>query len=224
MSTVAVLPVKRFLGAKRRLSPALERERRGVLAEAMLRDVLLALSQAARVDGVVVVTREPRAAYPASFFGADVVHDEGERGHSEAAALGVARAIEAGAARALLVPGDCPALDPLELDGLLDGRPGPGVVVVPDRHGTGTNALVLSPPGVIKPAFGPGSCARHAALARAAGVPVAVERVGSLAYDADTTEDLAALRQELDRRGRQTATQAALRAFERGERFAFAGG
>jgi 2-phospho-L-lactate guanylyltransferase len=224
MSTVAVLPIKRFLRAKRRLSRTLDRERRGVLAEAMLRDVLLALSQAGRVDGVLVVTREPRARYLAGFFGAEVVHDEREGGHSEAAALGVARALEAGAVRALLVPGDCPALDPLELDGLLDRRQGRGVAVVPDRHGTGTNALVLNPPRVIEPAFGPGSCARHAGLARAVGVPVAVDRVDSLAYDADTAEDLAALREELDRRGKQTATLAALRAFERGDRFAFAGG
>ena len=51
-------------------------------------------------------------------------------------------AIEMGAQRVLLVPGDCPALDPAELEQLLD-RPAsaPSVVIVPDRHGSGTNAL-----------------------------------------------------------------------------------
>ena len=70
---------------------------------------------------------------------------------------------------------------------------GPGVTIVPDRHGTGTNALVLAPPAVMEPSFGPGSCARHAALARAAGVRVRVVEVPSLAFDVDTPDDLAAL-------------------------------
>ena len=61
-----------------------------------------------------------------------------------AAELGIEAAAARGAERVLLVPGDCPALDPKELDALLDKRsPAPSVVVVPDRHGTGTNALLL---------------------------------------------------------------------------------
>ena len=71
-----------------------------------------------------------------------------------------------GADRALLVPGDCPALDPGEVSALL-AHTAP-VVIVPDRHGTGTNALLLAPPDAIAPSFGPGSFARHAALAGAA--------------------------------------------------------
>src|SRR5918992_1319244 len=74
--------------------------------------------------------------------------------------------------RALLVPGDCPALDPDELDALLRGFGGADVVIVPDRHGSGTNALLLTPPTVIAPAFGPGSFARHAARAAGAGAMV----------------------------------------------------
>ena len=63
----------------------------------------------------------------------------------------------------LLVPGDCPALDPGEVATLLARQGRAGVVIVPDRHGAGTNALLLSPPDVIEPSFGPGSFARHAA-------------------------------------------------------------
>jgi 2-phospho-L-lactate guanylyltransferase len=91
-----------------------------------------------------------------------------------------------------LVPGDCPALDPGEVGGLLAlTEP---VVIVPDRHGTGTNALLLSPPDVMVPAFGDGSFGRHVALARAAGVEPRVVEVPSLGLDIDTPEDLAALR------------------------------
>ena len=70
-------------------------------------------------------------------------------------------------------------------------------MIVPDRHGSGTNALLLDPPTVITPAFGPGSFARHAALAHAAGATVRVRRLPSLELDVDTPGDLAALRAAL---------------------------
>jgi 2-phospho-L-lactate guanylyltransferase len=94
----------------------------------------------------------------------------------------------------LLVPGDCPSLDPDEVAGLLAGFADAGVVIVPDRHGTGTNALRLTPPNAIAPAFGPGSFARHAALGAAAGAVVRVAQAPSLELDVDTPGDLAALR------------------------------
>ena len=71
------------------------------------------------------------------------------------------------------------------------------IVIVPDRHGTGTNGLLLTPPGAIPPSFGPDSFERHRQLAREAGVACRVERVPSLLLDIDTGEDLAALRQRL---------------------------
>ncbi len=187
MSTVAVLPVKSFGRAKTRtglVDPA-----RGDLAERMARDVLAALAEVHALERVIVVTREPRIASIAPH----VVDDPDEVSHSAAAGLGIDAAVAAGARRVLLVPGDCPLLDPDEVDALLDFAP-PGVTIVPDRHGTGTNALVLDPPGAMEPSFGPGSCARHAALARAAGVRVAVRHVPSLAFDVDTPDDVAALR------------------------------
>jgi 2-phospho-L-lactate guanylyltransferase len=99
----------------------------------------------------------------------------------------------------VLVPGDCPALDPAEVDALLAGFADAGVVIVPDRHGSGTNALRLTPPHVIEPAFGPGSFARHAARGAAAGAVVRVAHAPSLELDVDTPGDLAALGAALER-------------------------
>ena len=223
MSTVAILPIKRFGAAKQRLTDALGPTDRAALAEAMARDVLLALARAEQVERTLVVSGEPRAVALARHLGAEVVDDAHDAGHSAAAGLGIAHARAVGAARVLLVPGDCPALAPEEVDGLLEAHRGDGVVVVPDRHGTGTNALLLSPPGAIAPAFGPDSCARHLALAEGAGVPAAVERVRSLAYDADTAADLAALRAQLEARS-GGVTRAVLEALDRGEPAELAGG
>ncbi len=211
MRTTAIVPVKRFSAAKRRLAGDIDDERRETLVAAMLEDVLEAIGETRAVERTIVVSDEPRAAEVAKAAGAEVVPDPGEGGHSEAALAGISRAEAEGANCVLLLPGDCPLLEPRELDRLLTGVPERYVAVVPDRHGTGTNALVLAPPSAIRPAFGEGSCARHVAAAREAGVPHAIEELASLALDLDTPADVVALTRELERRpGRAVRTAKAL--------------
>ncbi len=65
------------------------------------------------------------------------------------------------------------------------------VALVGDRHGAGTNALLLSPPEVIAPAFGVGSREAHAGAAAAAGATF-VELESPLSLDVDTSADLLA--------------------------------
>jgi len=208
MHTLAVLPVKRFTAAKQRLAEGLEPWAREVLAEAMVRDVLTALGRVRGLGGVIVVTNEPRAKAPALAAGADVIPDDADAGQSPAAVAGVARASELGAERVLLVPGDCPALEPAEVDELLAERQvPPAVTIVPDRHGTGTNGLLLTPSGVIAPAFGQGSFAHHSAAAEDVDARLAIREPASLLLDVDTSGDLDALRAALAaRRGQRLRT------------------
>jgi 2-phospho-L-lactate/phosphoenolpyruvate guanylyltransferase len=218
MRTAAVLPVKRFSEAKQRLGASVEDPLRRDLVRAMVGDVLSALGECRSVTLTIVVTNEQSVAEAARSLGATVVEDSAERGQSAAVALGVNHALAVGLERALCIPGDCPALDPAELSELLDGaaaaaepdgdaahiasrgassREEREVVIVPDRHGTGTNGLLLCPPDAIAPSFGPGSCERHIELARTAGVRSRIARPGSLLLDIDTGADLAALRERL---------------------------
>jgi 2-phospho-L-lactate/phosphoenolpyruvate guanylyltransferase len=220
MRTAAILPVKRFARAKRRLGESVADRLRGELARAMVADVLLALSQTAAIERTIVVTGERSLAAPARERGALLVPDVAEEGQSAAVALGVRAALAQGFDRALCVPGDCPALEPRELESLLapegadpraGDRAGAEVVIVPDRHGAGTNGLLLTPPDAIAPSFGPDSCERHRALALAAGVTCRLERPASLLLDIDTGADLAALRERLSDAGaRARRTRAAL--------------
>ncbi len=196
MRTAAILPVKRFTRAKQRLAASVAGELREDLARAMVGDVLVALSETAAIERTIVVTREDPVAAAARHLGVIVVEDTAEESQSAAVALGVERALAEGFERVLCVPGDCPALDPAELDCLLEGA-GSEVVVVPDRHGTGTNGLLLTPPDALVPSFGPDSCERHLALAREAGAICRIERPPSLLLDVDTGADLAALRERL---------------------------
>jgi 2-phospho-L-lactate guanylyltransferase len=208
LKATAIIPVKRFGEAKQRLAAGIEDQRREALVAAMLEDVLEAIGEARSIERTIVVTDEPGAAEGASRRGAAVVPDVAEGGHPAAALAGIARAEELDAGCVALLPGDCPLISPRELDRLLTGVPPSYVAIVPDRHGTGTNALVLAPPDAIAPAFGEGSRARHVADARARGVPFAVEELPSLALDLDTPADIVALTRELEAqpgRARHTA-------------------
>jgi 2-phospho-L-lactate guanylyltransferase len=198
MRTCAVLPVKRFDDAKQRLDRMFNAGTRRVLAEAMVSDVLTALRRAERVDKVLVVTGEHGAEALARAYDAETIPDD-DRGHSHAARSGVDWALERDYDRVLLVPGDCPALDPREVDALVSSAmSAPDVVIVPDRHGTGTNALLLTPPDAIAPSFGPGSRARHEEAAQAADARWRIAEPRSLVLDVDTGEDLDVLRAALD--------------------------
>jgi 2-phospho-L-lactate guanylyltransferase len=213
VKATAIVPVKRFAGAKRRLAGGIDDERREALVAAMLEDTLAAIAAARSIERTVVVSGDPHAQEIAAAAGVEVLPDPGDEGHVTAALAGIARAEVDGAGCVGLLPGDCPLLDPKELDRLLTGVPSSYVAIVPDRHGTGTNALVLSPPGAIEPAFGEGSCERHVAAAREAGVPFAVEELPSLALDLDTPADVVALTRELEsgaKRARRTAKALAI--------------
>jgi 2-phospho-L-lactate guanylyltransferase len=214
VKAAAVVPVKRFSSAKQRLAKSLSPQARQELCREMLGDVLEAIGESSQIGEIVVVTREwdlPVVDVP--WTG---VSDRRRSSHSKAATLGVKHAMESGADCVALLPGDCPLLDPAELDGALR-RAKPGrVAIIPDRHGSGTNGLILSPPDAIEPAFGPGSRERHEKLARGFGSSVAVERLYSLSVDVDTYEDLTVLRQALDRNpGLAPRTAAKLAALRR---------
>jgi 2-phospho-L-lactate guanylyltransferase len=210
MRATAVVAVKRFAVAKSRLGPGVEETRKPELVAAMVADVLEAISEARLVERTIVVSQEPRAAELAAAAGADLLSDFDDASHSAAALAGIAAAEAAGADCVALLPGDCPLLDPRELDKMLTGVPDHYVAIVPDRHGTGTNALVLAPPSAIEPSFGEGSRERHVAAARAAGIAYGVEELPSLGLDLDTPADIVALTMKVEMRGGARRTAKAL--------------
>jgi 2-phospho-L-lactate guanylyltransferase len=197
MRTAAVLPIKSFDQAKQRLRHELAAHDRRALVEAMFADALVALGRVSSLERIVVVSGDRVAQRIAAGYGASIVEDD-ELGHNTAAARGVEMLKEDGLERALLVPGDCPLLSPDDLNALLTHPAGEhSALIVPDRHGTGTNALLLTPPDVLAPSFGPDSRRRHLADASAAGVSAEIVELDSLGLDIDTPEDLEALRRTL---------------------------
>jgi 2-phospho-L-lactate guanylyltransferase len=198
---VALVPVRSLSGAKSRLGEPLDPEERADLILALLRRTVEAARAARRLTGVMVVSRDPDLLERARAMGAATLRQETD-GLNEA--LAEAR-LAAGAATAVIaLPGDLPGVTAPAIDRLAEAAElamrqapdRPVVVLVPDRHGSGTNALLLAPPTAIDFSFGEGSRAAHAVAAEAAGATY-LELDGPLSFDVDTPDDLL----EADRRG-----------------------
>jgi 2-phospho-L-lactate guanylyltransferase len=196
LHTTAIVPVKGLSVANGRLDGTLSADERNRLAEALFLDLIMKLPRSRCIDDVLVVTADPSIARQARWFGHQVLVQDKDEGHSEAAAAGARAAMFEGAQRVAMLPVDCPMLDTEELDARI-GRSPRTVLIIPDRHGTGTNGLVLAPPDIFVPAFGLDSCARHVSRARAAGISFALEEVDSMGLDLDTAEDFSLLRDRL---------------------------
>jgi 2-phospho-L-lactate guanylyltransferase len=192
--------------AKSRLAPMLSADQRRTLALAMLADVIDVCCQArGLVTGTLAVVDEPAARSVAVLGGAIPIADPGTGDMNAAVAAGVAAARRYGAGTVLVVPGDVPLISSGDLEALLDsaGQAPRAVVVGSSRDGQGTNALLLRPPDVIAPGFGPPSVGRHVQAGLAAGAATVVRRELGLALDVDTPDDLAKL--QAGRPGRHTA-------------------
>lgn len=186
--TVVVIPVRAFEGAKSRLGAVLDAEERRDLVERLLRRAVTAALATPGVTRVVVVSPDPEVLAVAEAAGALPVAQQ-SRGLNPA--LQEARTAAA-ADRLLIIPADLPAVSVATLARVLaagDAAGRPSVVLAPDRHGRGTNALLLDPPEVIDPAFGGDSRAGHAWLASSADAAF-VEVPDVLGLDVDTPDDL----------------------------------
>jgi 2-phospho-L-lactate/phosphoenolpyruvate guanylyltransferase len=191
--TWAVVPIRGLATAKTRLGPDLDPPTRRMLVEAMLRRTLVAARDAASIAGTVVVTKDPEVAGLAQANRA-VGLVEQLPGLNEAIEAAASIAAVRGATAILVLPADLPNVSAAAIDALVaEAAAAPGddalVALVTDRHERGTNVLLLTPPGIIRPAFGDESRAAHRGAAEAARARF-VELDGPLALDVDTPADL----------------------------------
>ncbi len=185
----AVLPVKDPARAKHRLAPALSPAERAALAQTMYEHVLSVLLASRGLDRILVATSHPATAERARRAGALVLDEGSPISHSVSADAAARHAISLGASTVALLPIDLPLITPAEVESLL-APPLPGLRIVPDRAGTGTNCLVRTPPLCIESRFGPGSFDLHVAQARTLGFSVEVVRPPGIVFDVDTPDDL----------------------------------
>ena len=189
----AVLPVKAPINAKQRLKGSLSPSQREALARLMFQEVFSTLCTVRGLDRIIVTTSDQAVADHAGHSGATVFEEHEQRGHSHSADAAARRAMALGAATVLLLPIDVPLVTKAEIEDLINATESSlasGVIIVPSSDGTGTNALVRTPPDAIASCFGPGSFRAHLDQARQRGVPAKVLRPAGLLFDIDTPEDI----------------------------------
>jgi 2-phospho-L-lactate guanylyltransferase len=189
--TWALVPLKSRERAKSRLASVLSPEQRTHLFFALAERVIRALHATRGIDAVAVVTASAEIAAFARSLGATPIVQSADFGMSAAFEQAVGELQITNAQRVLMLPGDLPLISSAALESLLAMTGSkPSVVIVPDRHRTGTNALLCTPPRALAPCFGGHSFERHIAAAKSAKIEAQIFEHEVLALDLDHPEDL----------------------------------
>ena len=195
MTLWAIVPVKPLRRGKSRLAGALSEDERTELNRTLLQHTLKTLADLKEVEEVLVISRDPQALTIARHNGARTVREDGQPSLNTALkrATVVAQLYTTGAV--LVLPADLPLVTREDVLTLIERAAEPPVVVIaPDRHEKGTNALLISPSGLIEYDFGENSFQRHCQRAKDAGARLEIVNLPSLGLDLDLPEDLELIR------------------------------
>jgi 2-phospho-L-lactate guanylyltransferase len=200
MTLWAIVPVKPLRRGKSRLAEVLTQEERADLNRRLLAHTLDTLTAIPEIEHVLVVSRDQSALALAREHGARTVQEHGSPQLNLALARATVVAKNYATRGVLIMPADLPLFTAEDVRTMLERAKDPPVVVVaPDRHGEGTNALLVCPAGLIEYEFGPGSFQRHCEKARQAGARLEICELPSLALDMDLPEDLEMVSETFER-------------------------
>ncbi|HLO29272.1 MAG TPA: 2-phospho-L-lactate guanylyltransferase [Anaerolineales bacterium] len=191
MTLWAIVPVKPLRRGKSRLAGALSEDERTELNRTLLQHTLQTLSDLKELEEVLVISRDPQALMIARHNGARTVQEDGQPGLNTALKRATVVAQVYATRGVLVLPADLPLISREDILTLIQraGEP-PAVVIAPDRHERGTNALLISPAGLIEYDFGENSFQRHCQRSREAGARLEIVNLPSLGLDLDLPEDL----------------------------------
>ena len=190
MTLWAIVPVKPLRRGKSRLAGTLNEDERTELNRALLQHTLETLSELKEVDGVLVVSRDPNALTIARNHGARTVQEDGQPELNTALKRATIVAQVYATRGVLVLPADLPLVTREDIQALIQRATEPPVVVIaPDRHKKGTNALLISPPGLIEYDVGENSFERHCELIKKAGARLEIVDLPTLGLDLDVPED-----------------------------------
>jgi 2-phospho-L-lactate guanylyltransferase len=192
-----LLPIKDLRNAKQRLAGVLSPEQRFGLAQAMLADTMRAVRGLRFARKVFVATNYQPAMLAARESGWEVLREEQQTSESDSVDAASRLCEQQGVTALLRLPLDLPLVQAQDIDELLQLEfAAPAMAIVPSRDGTGTNAILRTPPTLFRSQFGNGSFAKHTAAGERAGARVIVHRNARIEMDVDDEGDLRILLQK----------------------------
>jgi len=200
MTLWAIVPVKPLRRGKSRLAEVLSQTERTELNRRLLIHTIDTLTTIPEIEHVLVISRDQAALAIARDHGARTVQETGAPKLNTALMRATIVAKNYATRGVLIVPADLPFLTAEDVGTLLSYTKDPPVVVVaPDRHREGTNALLVCPIGIIDYEFGPGSFQRHCERAKEAGARLEICELPSLSLDMDLPEDFEIMNKEFEK-------------------------
>ena len=195
MTLWAIVPVKPLRRGKSRLAGLLSEDERTELNRKLLQHTVKTLCEIKELEEVLVISRDPQALTLARNFGARTVRENGQPELNTALKRATVIAQVYATRGVLVLPADLPLISREDVLTLIDHANDPPVVVIaPDRHNTGTNALLMSPSGLIEYDFGLNSFQRHCQRVEATGARLEIVNLPNLGLDLDIPEDLELIR------------------------------
>ena len=196
MSLWAIVPVKPIRRGKSRLAGVLSEEERTELNTFLFENTMHALVNVNRIDQILVISRDPSVLSIARQYKTRTLQEDSSSNLNLALKLATKMAQIYETRELLILPADLPLITSDEVDQMLDlsGSP-PEMIIAPDRHFSGTNALYINPIGDIKYHYGPNSYQLHVMDAETHGFLIKKHITSCLGFDLDLPEDLAIFRQ-----------------------------
>jgi 2-phospho-L-lactate/phosphoenolpyruvate guanylyltransferase len=187
----AIIPIKPLQRGKSRLSNVLTNQERINLNHYLLVHSIECLKQVDAIDQILVVSHDPAVLNLSEDLGARTIREGRNTNINTALEKATNVAIASGILSILIIPTDLPLMIPEDIKQLLSKSNSQSQIIIsPDRNMNGTNALYITPPGILRYEFGESSFKKHYQQAKQNKISVEIYNNERLGFDLDLPEDL----------------------------------
>ena len=197
MKISAIIPVKTFSRAKKRLS--IQQSHKEKICNLMLQEVLDTTSKCKLIDKIILVSKDEMVLKLGRSFGAVEIFDD-ESGVNNAIHLADQYLSDKGFDCSIIFPQDIPIMKSTDIDNLLGFvKSERSVIIVPSRQFNGTNALVRCPANIMDTRYDMGSYTFQIDAASTKTKNISIALIRRIMLDIDDEFDLAFMLKQNDK-------------------------
>lgn len=191
MTLWAVLPVKPLTKGKSRLHGCMTADEVCSLNRCLFEETFQKLKGSVEIDRILVVSQDESVLEFTRHSGGVALIENQPSSLNEAVSQALSFIEQHDPGTVLIVPADLPWMSAEDLAALLELRQdGEFMIIVPDHRQRGTNAILLSQPGLLDPQFGRHSFQKHTQQAANKSVSLIIWLNKNIQRDLDTPQDL----------------------------------